>query len=54
MDQSTIRSLPLVLNLVMSVCTYFLTVRLIPSLKDTFIKANLCGIDMSKKTRLKM
>ncbi|KAJ8984595.1 hypothetical protein NQ317_006057 [Molorchus minor] len=41
---------PTVVNLLMSICTYYLTVRLIPKLKDTFIKANLFGIDMSKTT----
>ncbi|KAJ8669285.1 hypothetical protein QAD02_000544 [Eretmocerus hayati] len=54
MDQAEFRTLPMAINVAMSVCTYFLTVRLIPSLKDTFIKANLCGIDMSKKNRIKI
>lgn len=33
----------------MSIASYFLTVRLIPKFKDTFVKANLYGIDMNKK-----
>ncbi|XP_043259666.1 UDP-N-acetylglucosamine--dolichyl-phosphate N-acetylglucosaminephosphotransferase [Colletes gigas] len=39
---------PLLVNLAMSVSAYFLTVRLIPRIKDMFIKANLYGIDMNK------
>lgn len=34
----------------MAVICYIITVRLIPRLKDKFIKANLFGIDMSKTT----
>ncbi|XP_057672608.1 UDP-N-acetylglucosamine--dolichyl-phosphate N-acetylglucosaminephosphotransferase isoform X2 [Diorhabda carinulata] len=41
---------PLLINLGMSILAYYLTVRLIPGLKDKFIKANLFGIDMSKTT----
>lgn len=41
---------PIAINLIMSVITYVITVRLIPKLKDMFIKANLFGIDMSKRT----
>ncbi|GJQ65626.1 hypothetical protein Trydic_g7719 [Trypoxylus dichotomus] len=41
---------PVILNAFMSMFAYFITIRLIPKLKDTFIKANLFGIDMSKKT----
>lgn len=39
---------PLFVNAIMSITTYVATVRLIPKLKDMFIKANLFGIDMSK------
>ncbi|XP_076179374.1 alg7 dolichyl-phosphate N-acetylglucosaminephosphotransferase [Ptiloglossa arizonensis] len=39
---------PLLINFVMSVGAYLLTVRLIPRVKDIFIKANLYGIDMNK------
>lgn len=46
--------LPLVFNLVMSVLTYITTVRLIPKVEKTFIKANLFGIDMSKRTSVKV
>lgn len=46
--------LPVVFNLVMSILTYVTTVRLIPKVGKTFIKANLYGIDMSKRTSEKM
>ena len=41
---------PILFNSVMSVIVYFLTVRLIPRIKDMFVKANLYGIDMNKKS----
>lgn len=41
---------PIVINVIMSVIAYIITVRIIPKLKDMFIKANLFGIDMSKRT----
>ncbi|KOX77790.1 UDP-N-acetylglucosamine--dolichyl-phosphate N-acetylglucosaminephosphotransferase [Melipona quadrifasciata] len=41
---------PILFNFVMSVIVYFLTVRLIPRIKDMFVKANLYGIDMNKKS----
>ncbi|XP_018573758.1 UDP-N-acetylglucosamine--dolichyl-phosphate N-acetylglucosaminephosphotransferase [Anoplophora glabripennis] len=45
---------PVIVNLIMSFITYIVTVRLIPKLKDMFIKANLFGIDMSKTTSEKV
>lgn len=39
---------PLSVDVVMSIGAYLFTVRLIPMLKDTFVKANLYGIDMNK------
>jgi UDP-N-acetylglucosamine--dolichyl-phosphate N-acetylglucosaminephosphotransferase len=54
MEQSVMRTLPIYVNLAMSVCTYFLTVRLIPRLKEAFLNANLFGIDMNKKSLTKM
>ncbi|XP_001604731.1 UDP-N-acetylglucosamine--dolichyl-phosphate N-acetylglucosaminephosphotransferase [Nasonia vitripennis] len=53
MDQQMIRMVPIGINVVMSIFTFFLTARLIPSLKETFITANLCGQDMSKRDREK-
>ncbi|XP_071055787.1 UDP-N-acetylglucosamine--dolichyl-phosphate N-acetylglucosaminephosphotransferase [Onthophagus taurus] len=41
---------PIVVNAMISVFAYVTTVRLIPKLRDMFIKANLFGIDMSKRT----
>ena len=37
-------------NIFMATMCYVITVRLIPKLKEKFIKANLFGIDMSKTT----
>ncbi|KAJ8919297.1 hypothetical protein NQ315_003881 [Exocentrus adspersus] len=45
---------PIFVNLIMSVVTYVVTIRLIPKLRDMFIKANLFGIDMSKTTSEKV
>lgn len=45
---------PLVINAIMSIFSYVVTVRLIPTLKEMFIKANLFGIDMSKTTSEKV
>ena len=42
--------LPLILNTIMSVGAYLITLRLIPKLRETFIRANLFGIDMNKRT----
>jgi len=42
--------LPICINAVMSVCAYGLTVRLIPRIKLMFVKANLYGVDMSKRS----
>ncbi|XP_049764251.1 UDP-N-acetylglucosamine--dolichyl-phosphate N-acetylglucosaminephosphotransferase [Schistocerca cancellata] len=45
---------PLALNAVMSVASYFCCLRIIPKIKETFIKANLYGIDMSKRKKEKI
>ncbi|XP_059474985.1 UDP-N-acetylglucosamine--dolichyl-phosphate N-acetylglucosaminephosphotransferase [Neocloeon triangulifer] len=47
-------STALFINVLMSVCAYVATVRLIPTLKDMFLKANLFGIDMNKKEKHKV
>jgi UDP-N-acetylglucosamine--dolichyl-phosphate N-acetylglucosaminephosphotransferase len=44
----------LVINFFMSVCAYVATVQLIPSLRDMFLRANLCGVDMNKKEKIKV
>ncbi|XP_076749181.1 alg7 dolichyl-phosphate N-acetylglucosaminephosphotransferase isoform X1 [Xylocopa sonorina] len=41
---------PILINFAMSIIAYFLTVRLIPRIKDMFIRANLYGIDMNKNS----
>lgn len=41
---------PIFINFVMSISAYLLTIRLIPRIKHMFIKANLYGIDMNKKS----
>ncbi|XP_044734345.1 UDP-N-acetylglucosamine--dolichyl-phosphate N-acetylglucosaminephosphotransferase isoform X2 [Chrysoperla carnea] len=41
---------PIVVNAMMSIIAYAVTIRLIPKLKPMFIKANLFGIDMNKRT----
>ena len=50
-DEETWRFVfPIFVNLAMSVGAYFLTVRLIPRIKNMFIKANLYGVDMNKSS----
>ncbi|XP_060819653.1 UDP-N-acetylglucosamine--dolichyl-phosphate N-acetylglucosaminephosphotransferase isoform X1 [Bombus pascuorum] len=41
---------PILINFAMSITVYFLTIRLIPKIKYMFVKANLYGIDMNKKS----
>ncbi|KAL1489802.1 hypothetical protein ABEB36_013734 [Hypothenemus hampei] len=41
---------PLIANMIIAFISYVVTVRVIPKLKEKFIKANLFGIDMSKTT----
>lgn len=47
-------SVSLVINCVISLCAFQVTKRLIPSLGDMFINANLFGLDLCKKERTKM
>lgn len=42
---------PIIINGFMSCLAYYTSVKLIPKVKDMFIKANLFGIDQSKKHR---
>jgi UDP-N-acetylglucosamine--dolichyl-phosphate N-acetylglucosaminephosphotransferase len=42
------------INLAISVGIFLATRRLIPNLKAMFLKANLYGIDMSKKDKVKV
>uniref|UniRef100_A0A1B0GNE9 UDP-N-acetylglucosamine--dolichyl-phosphate N-acetylglucosaminephosphotransferase n=2 Tax=Phlebotomus papatasi TaxID=29031 RepID=A0A1B0GNE9_PHLPP len=45
---------PLAINTVLSVIAFIATNHLIPNLKDMFIKANVFGIDMSKRDKVKI
>ncbi|XP_063916550.1 UDP-N-acetylglucosamine--dolichyl-phosphate N-acetylglucosaminephosphotransferase [Zophobas morio] len=45
---------PLLMSAFMSTLAYTVTLRLIPKVKDMFIRANLFGIDMSKNTSEKV
>lgn len=45
---------PICINAVMSVIAFGSTVYLIPRVKPMFVKANLYGIDMSKKSNEKV
>jgi hypothetical protein len=45
---------PLGINFCISICAYFGAKSLIPNLKEMFLKANISGIDMSKKDKIKM
>ncbi|XP_014216254.1 UDP-N-acetylglucosamine--dolichyl-phosphate N-acetylglucosaminephosphotransferase [Copidosoma floridanum] len=54
MDQLLIQLFPIAINVIMSMFTYFSTVRLIPNVKDMFIKANLYGFDMNKTSKTKV
>ena len=40
--------IPLAINVFMSVCSYHVCVRLIPSMKESFIKAGMAGKDLNK------
>lgn len=45
---------PITVNVIISICAYITTRSLIPNLKQMFLKANISGIDMSKKEKIKM
>lgn len=45
---------PLVVNLFISTGVFLFAAKLIPQLKDKFIKSNLFGIDVNKKARNKV
>lgn len=45
---------PVLVNSVVSIVAYLVTLRIIPRFKDMFVKANLYGIDMSKNRKEKM
>jgi hypothetical protein len=41
-------------NLAISICAYVLTCKLIPGLKEMFLKADIAGIDMNKRSGTRM
>lgn len=45
---------PLVLNMLLSVAGFFMTLRIIPAMKEMFIVAGLKGKDMGKKEKPEM
>ena len=47
-------SFTLAVNGLLAIGSFLITLRLIPSLKNMFIKANLSGLDMSKPIEKKM
>jgi UDP-N-acetylglucosamine--dolichyl-phosphate N-acetylglucosaminephosphotransferase len=54
LDKNWKMMIPIIISAFMSTVAYVVTVRLIPKLRDMFIKANLFGIDMSKTTSEKV
>lgn len=53
-DETELTWFPLIINATMSSFMYIMTLKLLPKLKEMFIKANLFGIDMSKTTSEKV
>jgi UDP-N-acetylglucosamine--dolichyl-phosphate N-acetylglucosaminephosphotransferase len=47
-------SLHLLINAGMSFVGFLLCLNIIPKFRDMFIRANLYGVDMSKKSKLKV
>lgn len=45
---------PILINSILSVCFYFSTLKIIPTLSGVFIKANLFGIDLNKTSKEKI
>lgn len=53
-EEIKIKLFPLIVSGCMCCFVHVMTLKLIPKLKDMFIKANLFGIDMSKTTSEKV
>lgn len=43
-----------IISAVFSAFAYYTTVKLIPNLKEMFLKAEIAGIDMNKRNKQKM
>lgn len=55
LDEDLVKTrVPIGISVILSVSAYFVTVNLIPRLKDMFIKSNLYGIDLNKRNSDKM
>ncbi|EFN76420.1 UDP-N-acetylglucosamine--dolichyl-phosphate N-acetylglucosaminephosphotransferase [Harpegnathos saltator] len=54
MDETWRLLFPICINVIMSVIAFYSTVYLIPKIISIFLKANLCGIDMSKRSNEKV
>ncbi len=48
------QSLRLVMNLLISICGSVLLYKIMPKFKDMFMKADLKGVDMSKRDKYQM
>ncbi|CRL05565.1 CLUMA_CG018065, isoform A [Clunio marinus] len=46
--------LPVVINIIISIGAYLLAINLIPNLKNMFLKAKICGIDMNKSEKIQI
>lgn len=53
-NNTTLPVFPVLASVVFALISYLSTYKLIPQLKDMFLKANLCGIDLNKKTKVKI
>lgn len=53
-DRQWVLWVQLTINIVISVGAFLATTRIIPKLKDMFLKANLFGVDLNKNTRDKI
>lgn len=53
-NNTTLPIFPVLASVVFALISYLSTYKLIPQLKDMFLKANLCGIDLNKKTKVKI
>lgn len=53
-ENITLPVFPVMTSVVFAVISYLSTYKLIPQLKDMFLKANLCGVDLNKKTKVKI
>lgn len=53
-DREWVLWVQIIVNIVISAGAFVATTRIMPRLRDMFLKANLFGIDLNKNTRDKM